>query len=179
MTAKFIKSALGRLLAATGKFQQKIGTQDTIVAFHRVNDFMPDGDSLTCGSQMFRDFCSFFKAHYDVVPLAEQIRACRSGKPRGGTLSITFDDGYRDNHDVAAPILRDLGLTATFFVTTGFIQSDVVPFWDRDLPQQPGWMSWEQVRGLADHGFDIGGHTVTHLDMGRSPSEQIRAELRQ
>lgn len=179
MTAKFVKSALGRVLAASGAFQQKIGKQDTIVAFHRVNDFMPEGDSLTCGSQMFRDFCTFFKDHYDVVPLAEQIRACRSGKPRGGTLSITFDDGYRDNHDVAAPILRELGLTATFFVTTGFIQSDVVPFWDRDLPTQPGWMTWDQVRGLAANGFDIGGHTVTHLDMGTCPSEQIRAELRE
>jgi peptidoglycan/xylan/chitin deacetylase (PgdA/CDA1 family) len=179
VTAKFVKSAWGRLLTATGAFHKAIARQDTIVAFHRVNDFMPEGDSLTCGSQMFREFCTFFKEHYDVVPLAEQIRACRSGRPRGGTLSITFDDGYRDNHDVAAPILKDLGLTATFFVTTGFIQSDVVPYWDRNLPRQPGWMNWEQVRELAQNGFDIGGHTVTHLDMGNCSSEQIRTELRE
>lgn len=179
MASKLVKSALGRVLAATGAFRSKIGKQDTIVAFHRVNDFLPEGDSLTCSSEVFRTFCTFFKDHYDVVPLAEQIRACREGTPKGGTLSITFDDGYLDNHQVAAPILKELGLTATFFVTTGFIQSSVVPFWDKALPKQPGWMNWDQVRELVRDGFDIGAHTVTHLDMGKCSPEQIRAELRE
>src|SRR5690349_3315776 len=67
MASKLVKSALGRVLAATGAFRNKIGKQDTIVAFHRVNDFLPEGDSLTCSSEMFRTFCTFFKEHYDVV----------------------------------------------------------------------------------------------------------------
>lgn len=179
MSSKLVKSALGRMLTASGAFRHKIGTQDTIIAFHRVNDFLDISDSLTCSSRMFREFCTFFKDHYEVVSLADQIRNCRAGRPKGGTLSITFDDGYRDNYEVAAPILRELGLTATFFVTTGFIQSEVVPWWDKDLPRQPGWMSWDQVRELADGGFDIGCHTVTHLDMGKCPADQIRAELRE
>jgi peptidoglycan/xylan/chitin deacetylase (PgdA/CDA1 family) len=177
--AKFVKSALGRLLASTGVFRKKIGDQETITAFHRVNDFLPLGDGLTCSSKMFREFCSFFKDNFEVVPLADQIQACRMGRPTGGTLSITFDDGYLDNYAVAAPILKDLGLTATFFVTTGFIQSKAVPFWDRGLPTQPGWMSWDQVRELARDGFDIGCHTVSHLDMGKSSPGQVRSELRE
>jgi peptidoglycan/xylan/chitin deacetylase (PgdA/CDA1 family) len=36
-------------------------------------------------------------------------------------MAITFDDGYADNHDVALPVLRKHGLTATFFVATGFL----------------------------------------------------------
>jgi peptidoglycan/xylan/chitin deacetylase (PgdA/CDA1 family) len=94
-------------------------------------------------------------------------------------LSITFDDGYRDNFEVAAPILKEFGLPATFFVTTGFVQSETVPFWDKDLPRQPGWMSWDDVRGLKAQGFDIGCHTHTHLDMGTARLEEIRSELRQ
>jgi peptidoglycan/xylan/chitin deacetylase (PgdA/CDA1 family) len=179
MTAKLVKSALGRVLTATGAFRQKVNQQDTIVAFHRVNDFLPANDSLTCDPATFHEFCSFFKTHFDVVSLSEQIRACRAGKPRGGTLSITFDDGYLDNYAVAAPILKDLGLTATFFITTGFIQSEVVPHWDKELKKQPGWMNWDQVSELATTGFDIGCHTVTHLDMGTRPIDQIRAELRE
>ena len=179
MSAKLVKSAVGRLLTSTGAFRRKIGKHETITAFHRVNDFMPSGDSLTCPPEVFRTFCTFFKEHYDVVRLADQVRARREGRPTTGTLSITFDDGYLDNYAVAAPILKELGLTATFFVTTGFVQSNSVPFWDRELPKQPGWMNWEQVRELADSGFDIGCHTVTHLDMGKCSPEQIRAELRE
>jgi peptidoglycan/xylan/chitin deacetylase (PgdA/CDA1 family) len=179
INTKLVKSALGMAFTATGAFQQKVGKQETIVAFHRVNDSMPANDSLTCGSEMFSEFCGFFKEHYDIVPLAEQIRSCREGSPRSGTLSITFDDGYLDNFQVAAPILKDLGLPATFFVTTGFIQSTVVPFWDKDLPKQPGWMSWAHVRDLADSGFDIGCHTATHIDLGTCGAEEVRTELRE
>ena len=51
-------------------------------------------------------------------------------------MSITFDDGYRDNHEIAAPILKDLGLHSTFFITSGYIESNVVPFWDKELPRR-------------------------------------------
>lgn len=44
-------------------------------------------------------------------------------------LAITFDDGYRNNLEQAAPILQRLGVTATFFVTAGFIDGRVRPWW--------------------------------------------------
>jgi peptidoglycan/xylan/chitin deacetylase (PgdA/CDA1 family) len=43
---------------------------------------------------------------------------------------ITFDDGYRDNFEVAAPILRELGAPAVFFIPTGFFESPRLPWWD-------------------------------------------------
>jgi peptidoglycan/xylan/chitin deacetylase (PgdA/CDA1 family) len=151
-------------------------THMTIVAFHRVsNDLASDG--LTCSPRKFESFCRFFQRYFTVLSLSEQIVSARAGKRLGGTLSITFDDGYRDNLDVAAPILKKLGLPATFFVTTGFVESTIVPFWDRDLPRQPGWMTWNDVRSLRNQGFEIGNHTDTHLDMGSASADQIRAEL--
>ncbi len=39
-------------------------------------------------------------------------------------VSITFDDGYRDNLEVATPILAAHGLTATFFIATGFLEGE-------------------------------------------------------
>lgn len=176
---KKVKSLLGRAFVATGRFQAAISSQMTIIAFHRVNDDLPDEKALTCDSRTFREFCEFFRDHYQVVRLSEQIQSCREGKPLLGTLSITFDDGYRDNHDVAAPILAELGLPATFFVTTGFIASQAVPFWDEPLPRKPGWMNWDQVRNLTAGGFEVGCHTHTHLDMGKRPAEEVQAELRQ
>ena len=134
-------------------------------------------DGLTCGSAKFEDFCEFFRAHFRVVPLSEQVAGRNAGKDMGGTLSITFDDGYRDNFEVAVPILRKLGLPAVFFVTTGFIGTRTIAPWDRDLPRQPGWMDWDQVRALAAQGFEIGCHTDTHIDMGTADAGIVRTEL--
>jgi peptidoglycan/xylan/chitin deacetylase (PgdA/CDA1 family) len=46
-------------------------------------------------------------------------------------LLVTFDDGYRDNHDVALPILLRHGVRATFFVATDFIERRRPFWWDR------------------------------------------------
>jgi len=51
----------------------------------------------------------------------------KAGKP---IALVTFDDGYRDNFDVALPILRKLGVPATFFIPTGFLRAARLPWWD-------------------------------------------------
>ena len=43
---------------------------------------------------------------------------------------LTFDDGYRDNFDVAVPILRERNVPATFFIPTAFLESPRLPWWD-------------------------------------------------
>lgn len=175
---KKIKGALGRMADAAGILVPNFRSKLIVVTFHRVNDWMTE-DGITCDSGKFETFCRYFRNHFSVVPLAEQVAGCRDGRPMGGTLSITFDDGYRDNAEVAAPILRRLDLPATFFVTTGFIGSNFVPRWDAHLTQQPGWMTWDQVRELRKQHFDIGGHTVHHIDLGAESPQVIRGELAQ
>lgn len=173
---KKIKNLLGRGAELAGLFARDFRSKSVVVTFHRVNDWMAE-DGITCGSAKFQAFCQFFQKHFRVIPLSEQIAGCRAGQGMGGTLSITFDDGYKDNFEVAAPILRELGLPAVFFVATGFIGTDYSPPWDQHLSQRPGWMDWDQVRALRDQGFEIGAHTDGHLDLGSMSPDAIRAEL--
>jgi peptidoglycan/xylan/chitin deacetylase (PgdA/CDA1 family) len=173
---KQLKSVMGRAASLTGAYERRFRSQMTIVTFHRINDRFAD-DPLTCGTAKFEAFCQFFRRHFRVLPLSEQVAGCRAGNDLGGTLSITFDDGYRDNIEVAAPILRRLQLPATFFVTTGFVGSQVTPPWDRQLPFKAGWMSWDDVRALHAEGFEIGSHTDSHLDMGAADPDTVRADL--
>ena len=56
---------------------------------------------------------------FPVVPL-DKLMAGKNGRAR---LALTFDDGLRSNVEVAYPILRKLGLTATFFVCPGLIDA--------------------------------------------------------
>lgn len=173
---KRIKHLLGHMADVTGLFARDFRSKMVVVAFHRVNDWMAE-DSITCSSARFEAFCQFFQQHFRVVPLAEQVAGCHEGRAMGGTLSITFDDGYRDNFDIAAPILRRLRLPAAVLVTTGFIGTNYAPPWDRHLSPQPGWMDWDQVRSLRDQGFAIGAHTDGHVDLGSMDADTIRSEL--
>lgn len=167
---------MGAGAAAAGVYKRKFRPLVLVTAFHRVNDAIAE-DGLTCSSAKFDAFCRFFKRYFNVVPLSEQVKGLREGRDVGGSISITFDDGYLDNYEVAAPILRRHGLPATFFITTGFIGGTSVPFWDRQLPRRQPWMNWDHVRALSRQGFDIGCHTVSHLNMGTSSPESVRAEL--
>jgi peptidoglycan/xylan/chitin deacetylase (PgdA/CDA1 family) len=171
-----VKELLGRLADVTGIYARNFRSKMVIVTFHRVNDWMAE-DPITCGTDRFEEFCLFFKRHFRVVPLSEQIAGCRAAQDMGGTLSITFDDGYRDNFEVAAPLLERLGLPAAFFVATGFIGTDYTPPWDRHLTRQAGWMDWDQVRALRKMGFEVGAHTDRHVDLATLDSAAVRAEL--
>jgi peptidoglycan/xylan/chitin deacetylase (PgdA/CDA1 family) len=66
-----------------------------------------------------------------VVPLEDALEALAAGRPLPPrAVAITFDDGYRDNLDLAAPLLQDLGLPATFFLVPGLLSQDVRPWWE-------------------------------------------------
>ena len=147
-----------------------------IIAFHRVND-RTAGDALTRGTRDYERFCRFFRLYFDVVSLGEIIRRLERGESIEGLLAITHDDGYRDNFEHAAPILQKVGLPATFFIASGFMGTDTVPFWDADIPHELGWMTWDQVRELRDQGFEIGAHTCHHVDLGKLGGQEASREL--
>ena len=64
-------------------------------------------------------------------------------------VAITFDDGCETDLLVAAPVLKEAGFGATFYITVGFMG-------------KPGYLTTAQLRDLADMGFDIGCHSMTH-----------------
>ena len=152
-----------------------LGDQGVVVAFHRVSDIQRD--PLTCSVKDFEAFCRFFRRHFTVISLGEMVARLDGGRPLDRTLAVTFDDGYLDNYEHAAPILRDLGLPATFFVVTDYIGSDMVPWWDRACDPPPRWMTWDHLRHLRESGFEIGAHTRTHADLGAVTGARAEWEI--
>lgn len=118
----------------------------SILIFHRV---LPAPDVMLGGEvdrARFESICSWLADWANVLPLDEAVQRWRTRSLPPRALSITFDDGYADNHDVALPVLRRFGLTATFFVATGFLN---------------GGRMWndvviEALRGAPDGPLDIG-----------------------
>lgn len=92
-----------------------------IMIFHRVltapDPLLPSEPDAGRFERDMRNVRRWFR----VLPLAEAVRRLADGTLPARALALTFDDGYADNHDVALPILERLGLPATFFVATGYL----------------------------------------------------------
>lgn len=98
----------------------------SVLTFHGVLS-EPDPlrpDEITADE--FAALMLYLRNRFEILPLNLALDAVRSGTGSAGTLAITFDDGYRNNVAVALPILVELGLTATFFVATGFLDGGMM-----------------------------------------------------
>ncbi|PYE54985.1 polysaccharide deacetylase family protein [Deinococcus yavapaiensis] len=127
------------------------------VTFHRVG--VSGGLTLALdGPTLRREVQSLRGAGRRFVTASEVARAS------GDTAAITFDDGYVDVYDVAFPVLRELGVKATFFVIT-------------DKVGHPGYVSWTQLRELQAAGWEIGSHTRSHAALPDLTPDSLEREL--
>jgi peptidoglycan/xylan/chitin deacetylase (PgdA/CDA1 family) len=165
MTRRDLKARLGAVSFRAQVHRFLLRNTAVVVAFHRVDDRFK-GNPISCTVDEFREFCDFFQQNFYVISTTELLERIRTGADLGGRLVITFDDGYLDNYENAAPELEARGLPATFFISSGLIGSTRRPWWDEEYGAESEWMNWDQVRSLHSRGFEIGGHTVNHVDLG-------------
>ncbi len=105
-----------------------------VLTYHRVlsnNDKVVDKTQRDVTEREFRSHVEYLLSRRRPVPLYD-IVVGEVGD--GRVFAVTFDDGYGDNYRTAAPILRELGVPATVFVTT-------------DPVSGRGWLWWD---GLAN-----------------------------
>lgn len=98
----------------------------SVFFFHRV---VPVRDPLSPGEPTANEFdtmMGWVQRQFNVIPLAEAVRRLADGCLPPASAAITFDDGYRDNLEIAAPILTRRELPATLFVATGFIDGGIM-----------------------------------------------------
>ena len=137
------KRLLARSLVRTGWWNLVLGTwarrdRTVILTYHRVLekwepalDYSQPGMVVTMPT--FERQLAFLEQHFEIVPLGALLDGEASGRPRRRPRCvITFDDGWRDNYELAFPILRRQALPATIFLTTDFIGTDRV-FWHTEL----------------------------------------------
>lgn len=90
------------------KYHRVLATPDPLLADE------PDAAEFAAQMDLVRDLCR-------VLSLSEAVDRLSAGSLPSRAVAITFDDGYANNLEVAAPILASRGIPATVFVTTGFI----------------------------------------------------------
>ena len=107
------------------------------------------------------------KQGFETIPIEACIAAAR-GYTKGvlppKAVAITFDDGYASDEEIATPILKYFGFTATFFITVGKICTDE-------------YLTPTQINNLLENGMKIGSHTVNHKFLSQLGDEELYFEL--
>ena len=155
-----------------------------ILMYHRVVERMdthdPSGNTITAAA-FESQLLWLMSQGYRCVPLAAIAASADDGEQGGSlpdrTFAITFDDGYRDNHQVAWPILRRHVLPATVFLATDCI-GGVNEFDRRPGPYPLSMLSQDEIREMHAAGNEFGSHTCSHPDnLTTLPRASLEREL--
>jgi peptidoglycan/xylan/chitin deacetylase (PgdA/CDA1 family) len=126
-----------------------------------------------------------FRSHLDVfeelgvstLTVSELAERLRDSTLPERAVAITFDDGCASAVRTAAPALAERGMSATFFCVAGHLGG-----WN-DWPTQPAsaprlaLADEEELRELAQLGFEIGAHGNHHLPLGDADADVARREV--
>jgi O-antigen/teichoic acid export membrane protein/peptidoglycan/xylan/chitin deacetylase (PgdA/CDA1 family) len=139
------RSGLGAVLARIPTWRGVL-----VLGYHRIGrpgHGVHDARLWSATQQDFDRQLRFLARHVQVVS-GDELPAALEAR-RGRHVALTFDDGYRDNYELAYAVLRAHGLPAVFFLATGFLDRPHVAWWD-----EIAWMARVSPRaGLAPGGW--------------------------
>lgn len=108
----------------------------SILTYHHVDDHDPsypyDPDVSDATPAQFRWQMQALARHFTPIGMDDLLRFVERGTPLPrNAVVVTFDDGYQSCHDVALPILRAVGIRATFFIATEYVNERKLYWWER------------------------------------------------
>lgn len=122
--------------------------------------------AFTVSPEGFEAHLKYFKENgYQTISIYDLLNYFDAGKPLPKkAVAITFDDGRYGQYKWAYHLLKDYGMTATFFITTDWVG-------------KADFMTWAQIKEMGDNGMFIGSHSLDHAPMNKIDDQQLRAEL--
>ena len=144
-----------------------------ILCYHRLADSCESALCMT--TSLFEEQMRYLKeTGYRVISLAElaDFFSYRRALPSKAVV-INLDDGYRSTYEIAYPILKKYGFTASLFIYTDFIGASA------------NSLTWDQLQEMRADGFEVGSHSLSHCDLTKKGKgedeeqymERVRREL--
>ncbi len=174
-----VKQNVSRIVERSSSMRRSAGTGRSIVlCYHSIN---PQSHDLSLDPALFREQLDTLKAMgFEFQTFGDFVnRVMRWGSPKSDVAVVTFDDGFEDNLTRAVPILSELKVPATFFLTTGLVERDakVIEGFRRLTKLEAEYLSPRQVLELHSTGFEVGAHTHSHTNLARLPANSARWEI--
>jgi peptidoglycan/xylan/chitin deacetylase (PgdA/CDA1 family) len=150
-----------------------------ILMYHQIGEPAPAGTpyrGLTVHPARFRSQMKWLRRFgYTGLSMRDLMPYLR-GERTGKVFGITFDDGFRNVHHNAMPVLSELGFTATnYFIARALGGSNT---WDAEngVPESP-FMTMAEMREWAAAGNEVGSHTLDHVHLPQLPPEEARRQI--
>jgi peptidoglycan/xylan/chitin deacetylase (PgdA/CDA1 family) len=151
-----------------------------VLCYHAVSDTWPSPAALPA-AKLEAQLKYLLKRGYEPLALSAALGKTAPGR----FLAVTFDDAYASILRSGLPVLERLGVPATVFVPTDAAGEAGRMTWS-ELGQWAGGehedelrcMSWEELRTLSAHGWEIGSHTCSHPHLTELEPERVAGELR-
>jgi peptidoglycan/xylan/chitin deacetylase (PgdA/CDA1 family) len=149
-----------------------------VLCYHGISDGWPERTAVR-PDRLEEQLSMLVQRGYRGASFTEALTA----PPSNRTLAVTFDDAPRSIATLAMPIMSRVGLPGTVFVPTKFPSNGPLAW-----PGQENWvgtkheheltcMSWDELRELADRGWEIGSHTRSHPRLTALRAELVHEEL--
>src|SRR5262245_54938805 len=136
------KRELAQVLDATGVLEAILRARSrggtpwlTVLTYHRIHD-NPDGQPFDKGvidatPGEFARQMAMVRRYFTPIGIRELVDFMGGGTLPTNPLIVTFDDGYRECHEQALPILISHSVKAAFFIATSYVSKRRVFWWDR------------------------------------------------
>ncbi len=156
-------------------FEQLPPKRVVILGYHRVRERGGDGCDSIDTLKMHVE--TLGELGYRFATLRQLAEECF--RPPRRTAVLTFDDGYQDFYAIAAPLLLKYHIRATVFVVSGYVDTGKVFSWISPVSIPLDLvMTSEQIRHLYSEGFEIGAHTVNHVELTTLSTDSAGKEIR-
>jgi peptidoglycan/xylan/chitin deacetylase (PgdA/CDA1 family)/glycosyltransferase involved in cell wall biosynthesis/CelD/BcsL family acetyltransferase involved in cellulose biosynthesis len=150
-----------------------------VLCYHAVSERWPSAIAVTPGA-LERQTRTMLELGYAPATFHEAVAA----PPAAKTFAVTFDDGYRSTLEHGLPVLERLGVPATVFLPTAFIDAGRPLVWPGNARWRGGRfdaeldpLSWDEVRRLVAAGWEIGSHTRSHPNLAALGDDELENEL--
>lgn len=136
-----------------------------ILQYHHVANDTPASTSIS--PEQFEAHMQYLADNsFRVVPLSELMNSIRKQQPIDDkTIAITFDDAYLDILTQAKPILDKYNYPFTIFINPGIVNRG-----------SKNYLTWQQLKAMADDGVIIANHGFEHDSLARIPSDLTEEE---
>lgn len=171
-------SSVSAAVGSSRETRSRFRYHGRILCYHRISDaHNPALAEWAVTPDAFRKQMRYLHTNgYEAVTARELLSAFAEGRSLPPTVAITFDDGYLDVIENAAPILQEFGFPATMYIVPGRVGTSAE--WDtRYGGEMAPLASACELRSVIDAGWEIGHHTRTHPDLTELSDEHLTEEI--